>query len=144
MKENILPKNTLLLWQIRATAIFILLMAVFAFFRHLLVYFIALIAINLGLFIAIIFLYLPIYFKSYKILFENSVIIINRGVFIKTTHIMPFSKMIYAQSISTPLAKKLGISAIILKAARSHLLIPEIEESSVNDFIKSFSREDGI
>ena len=144
MKENILPKNTLLLWRIRAAAVCVLLMAGFAYFCCFSVWFIAVIIINLVAFVLIIFRYLPIYFRNYKIRLENSVIIINCGVFIKTVRIMPFSKMIYAQSVSTPLAKKLGISSIILKAARSYLLIPEIETEKANDFIRSISRGGGI
>jgi len=86
--------------------------------------------------------YIPAYFASYEILFPKGAIIINRGIFIRTTHIMPFSRLIYVQSYSTPLAHSMGLAALSLKAARSSLIIPELPISDVELFIKSVTKEE--
>lgn len=86
--------------------------------------------------------YIPAYFASYEILFPKGAIIINRGIFIRTTHIMPFSRLIYVQSYSTPLAHSMGLAALSLKAARSSVIIPELPVSDVELFIKSVTREE--
>lgn len=82
------------------------------------------------------------YFASYEILFPKGAIIINRGIFIRTTHIMPFSRLIYVQSYSTPLAHSMGLAALSLKAARSSVIIPELPVSDVELFIKSVTKEE--
>ena len=66
---------------------------------------------------------------------------INRGVFIKTTHIMPFSRLVYAQSFATPLAKRMGLSALTLKAARSSIIIPELNAEDVDYYIDFLAKE---
>lgn len=142
MKENLLPQKTLLLWQIRFAIIGILLSCMSAFLWFLSSWFLLLVLLIVVVFLVIMYWYLPHYFNSYEITFPKGAIIIHRGVFIKTSHIMPYSKLIYAQSISTPLAKRMGLSAMSLKAARSSLLIPEVSESDVNDFITSLTKED--
>lgn len=86
--------------------------------------------------------YIPAYFASYEILFPKGAIIINRGIFIRTTHIMPFSRLIYVQSYSTPLAHSMGLAALSLKAARSSVIIPELPVSDVELFIKSVTKEE--
>ena len=65
--------------------------------------------------------------------------IIEKGVIIKTTHIMPFTKMIYTQSITTPIAKLFGLSAVTVKAARSRIIIPEIPAKDVEDFARALA-----
>ena len=141
MKENQLPKKTVTLWQIRIGLIgFILLVAVCAF--GLLTRWVllggAVIAVMLAVFL---FWYLPRYFKSYEILFPKGAVVINRGVFIKTTHIMPFSRLVYAQSFATPLAKRMGLAALTLKAARSSIIIPEFNAEDVDYYINFLARE---
>ena len=83
----------------------------------------------------ITFLYLPIFFKKYKIVLTNDAVVVKYGIFIKTEHIMPYKRMIYAQSFETPLARKFGIAAVRLKAARSYLLVAETEKQSVEAII---------
>ncbi|MGI6279174.1 MAG: PH domain-containing protein [Acutalibacteraceae bacterium] len=95
------------------------------------------------IFTAIIFLYLPALIRTYRISYINGAVVIERGVFIKTTHIMPFSKMIYTQSITTPLAKVFGLSALVLKAARSSIFIPEIPVSAVEEFTRILAQGEG-
>ena len=84
--------------------------------------------------------YIPAYFESYEILFPNGAVIIKRGVIVKTCHIMPFSRLVYVQSISTPLAKALGLAAISLKAARSGIIIPEMPRGDVEKFISAVTK----
>ena len=141
MKENLLPKRTALLWQIRiglAGFILIIALCAFSFLTRLLLLVAAVLTALLAVFI---FWYLPRYFKSYEILFPSGAIVINRGVFIKTTHIMPFSRLVYAQSVATPLARAMGLAALSLKAARSVIIVPELNVADVNYFIDFLSKE---
>lgn len=142
MKQNILPKATLILWQIRIAITGSLFLAVIAFFCIAFIWLLIPLILLFIIILLLLFWYLPRYFNSYKILFPKGAIIINRGVFIKTSHIMPFSRLVYAQSFSTPLAKKFGLAAISLKAARTSIIIPEIYKADVNIFIDSLTRED--
>lgn len=142
MKENLLPKRTALLWQIRiggAGLILIIALCAFAFITRWLLLAAAVLTALLAVFL---FWYLPRYFKSYEILFPKGAVVINRGVFIKTTHIMPFSRLVYAQSFATPLAKRMGLSALSLKAARSSIIIPELNAEDVDYYIDFLAKED--
>ena len=62
--------------------------------------------------------------------------VITRGAIIKPTHIMPYSKLIYTQTFTTPLAKILGLKALSLKAARSRILVPELPEADAEILLK--------
>lgn len=90
---------------------------------------------------AIVF-YLPAFFKSYEIKLKGEAIIINYGVFIKTTHIMPYSRLIYAQSFATPLARLMGVASLTLKAARGWILVPELCADKAQEVIDSLTREE--
>lgn len=141
MKENLLPKRTAFLWQIRiggAGLILVIALCAFSFLSRWL--FLAS-AILTALLAVLLLWYLPRYFKSYEILFPKGAVVINRGVFIKTTHIMPFSRLVYAQSFATPLAKRMGLAALALKAARSSIIIPELNAADVNYFIDFLTKE---
>ena len=141
MKENLLPKITVTLWQIRIGFIGIILL-IFVCAFGLLTRWVLLGAAVVALILAVfLFCYLPRYFKSYEILFPKGAIVINRGVFIKTTHIMPFSRLVYAQSFATPLAKKMGLAALTLKAARSTVIIPEFDAKDIDYYIDFLARE---
>ena len=56
---------------------------------------------------------------------------------------MPFSRMVCANSLATPLARKMRLSALTLKAARSRIIIPELDQKDVRYFIDYLTREDG-
>ena len=45
------------------------------------------------------------------------------------------TEMIYTETITSPLAKLMGIKALILKAARSRIIIPELPENEVLKFV---------
>lgn len=135
MKENTLPKKTVWLWMVRIVVItFILVAGCFYFTPLFSPLKIAAIVIGvLGLIIA--FVYLPFFFKTYKIILSNDAVIVKFGILIKAEHIMPYKRMIYAQSFETPLARLLGVAAVRLKAARSYLLVAEVEKESARAII---------
>ena len=141
MKENRLPKQTVLLWQIRIGLIGIILLIGISTFGLLTDWVLIGTAVAAAILVLLIFWYLPRYFKSYEILFPKGAVVINRGVFIKTTHIMPFSRLVYAQSFATPLAKKMGLAALTLKAARSTVIIPEFDAKDIDYYIDFLARE---
>ena len=90
----------------------------------------ALIIASLGLCFA--FVYVPFYFKSYKITVDENSISIKKGVIIKTTQIMPFPRLVFAQSFTTPLSQIMKMKCVMLKAARAWVLIPEIENTDAD------------
>ena len=136
-----LPKRTLLLWQIRALIIGVLTASACLVLSRIFEI-LSLIALVLSvLVVAIVLAYLPAFFKSYEIQLKEDAIIINYGVFIKTSHIMPYSRLIYAQSFATPLARIMKVATLTLKAARSLIIIPEIEIDSAKEVIKTLAKE---
>ncbi len=145
MKVNTLPKKTILLWQVRLVITTFVLAALCFYFSELLTYLkiAAVVIAVLGLLVT--FIYLPFFFKSYKIILTNDAVIVKYGILIKIDHIMPYKRMIYAQSLQTPLARIFGVAAVRLKAARSYLFVAEIENESVQsiiDFLAEGERSD--
>ena len=141
MKENKIPEKTLFLWQIRIGVLGAIPTAALFILSSVSLWFLILAGVLTLIILLFLFWYLPRYFDSYEILFPKGAIIINRGVFIKTSHIMPFSRLVYAQSFSTPLAKVMGLAAVSLKAARSRVIIPEFSVKDVNYFIDYLAKE---
>ncbi len=135
VKENTLPKRTTLLWFVRVILITFILVMLCLYFAPLFSPLkIAAIVIGvLGVISA--FVYLPFFFKTYKIILSNDAVIVKYGILIKVEHIMPYKRMIYAQSFETPLTRILGVTAVRLKAARSYLLVAEIEKESAQAII---------
>ena len=131
----------MLLWQIRIGLIGIILLIGISAFGLLTDWVLIGTAVAAAILVLLLFWYLPRYFKSYEILFPKGAVVINRGVFIKTTHIMPFSRLVYAQSFATPLAKKMGLAALTLKAARSTVIIPEFDAKDIDYYIDFLARE---
>jgi membrane protein YdbS with pleckstrin-like domain len=126
MKIFEVPQKTLLLWQIRGFVIGLLLFALCAFLAISRT-FLLLATIIIISFVAVFdFWYLPRFFKSCKIRYVNQSVVIDYGVFIKNTHILPFSKLIHTQTVTTPLASAFSLMAVGLKAARSRIYIPEM------------------
>ena len=140
MKEYILPKKTLLLWQIRAVAVGFVLLGVCAYFSFTMKPFLIATAVIVLLFAGFVIWYLPKFFDSCKIQFINGSVVIKRGVFIKNTHILPFSRLIYTQTLVTPIAKFFGLTALTLKAARSHIYIPEMLKEDAEELLEAISR----
>lgn len=124
-----LSKKTRILWQIRIVLVFALLCAAVSIFSRFTLWFLlpAAIIATIGLISA--FIYVPFYFKSYTIAVDTNSISITKGVFIEATQIMPFPRLVFAQSFTTPLAHAMNLKCVTLKAARGWILIPEIESS---------------
>ena len=136
-----LPKETLLLWQIRVTVIFLLLITVLSVFFS----FTAWILIPIGAFILLCLFtalfYLPLYFKNYRLTVTKNAIVINSGVFLHFTHIMPYPRLIFANSFSSPLSSAFGLSGVILRAARGIIIIPEIKKELALQIINAIAGE---
>lgn len=124
-----LPKKTKILWQTRTAVVFIILCLAVSFFSKYTFWFFlpAATIATLGLIFA--FIYIPAYFNSYKITVDENSISVSKGVIIKTIQIMPFPRLVFAQSFTTPLSAFMKMKCVMLKAARGWLLIPEIENA---------------
>lgn len=134
-----LPKKTLTLWKLRINLAMILLFVIFSYFFHDYSWYLPASLVFICFFEAITFWYLPCLFKNYLIKYIDGAVVVISGVIVKTTHIMPFSRMIYTESLTSPLAKLLGLRAITLKAARSRILIPELPENEVEKFVSALA-----
>ncbi len=130
----------MLLWQIRVTVLFVLLGAVCLYFCSVYKWFWVLVTVITAVFLFVILWYLPRFIRNYRIKLIGEAVIIENGVFIKTTHIMPYSRMIYTKSFTTPLAKAIGLTSISLKAARSSIIMPEILVSDAVVLLKLLSK----
>ena len=135
MKEFNLPRKTLILWQFRSLCLGLLLTALSSYFYFKLKPFLILLLIIAVIFIIFTFVYLPLFFKSCKIRCSNEAVILKQGVIFKNTHILPFSRLIYTQTVTTPIARLLGLRAITLKAARNLLFVPELSVSDAKAFL---------
>lgn len=122
-----LPRKTRVLWQLRIILAFAVLCAVVAFFSRYTLWFLLPTAIIATIGLIFAFIYVPFYFNSYKITVDDNSISITKGVVIRTTNIMPYPRLVFAQSFTTPLSSALKMKCVMLKAARGWILIPEIE-----------------
>lgn len=127
-----LSKKTRILWQIRIILIFALLCAAVAVFSRFTLWFLLPAAVIAALGLIAAFVYVPFYFKSYKITVDGNSITISKGIFIKTMQIMPFPRLVFAQSYTTPIASAMNLKCVMLKAARGWILIPEIDGSDAD------------
>ena len=141
MKTETLPRKTLWLWQIRVVMLTVLLIGACLWFIPSLKILKIFIFALWFLCLLTVLLYLPTSFKNYQILFGDDAIIINYGVFIKFSNIMPYSRLIYAQSFATPLARLFGVTALSLKAARSFVFVLEIGLRDAQKIISSLTSE---
>ncbi|MBQ8649159.1 MAG: hypothetical protein IJ470_03725 [Clostridia bacterium] len=142
MEKSVLPQKTLLLWKIRFSVPAIVMVVLSFFLCRFSSLFIIVPIFLTVLALLILFIYIPVYFRRYEILCGENAVIINRGVLIKTTHIMPYSRMIYAQTFTTPLAFAFKLSAVTLKSARSFLFIPEIDRVDAESIILAVCGEE--
>ena len=130
-KDICLPPKTCYLWQIR--------LSVSAFVISLL--FLLLCKINLwmlipficiSVFFALLILwYVPLFIKSYRITANENAFTVKMGVFLKTTYIMPYPRLIYVTTIASPIARCFKICGVVIRAARGFILIPEMQLSDV-------------
>ena len=127
-----LPKKTRVLWQVRIVFAFAFLCAAFAFFSRFTLWFLLPTAIIAAIGLIFSFIYVPFYFRSYKITVDDDSIVISKGVIFKSTDIMPYPRLVFAQSITTPLASFMKLKLVMLKAARGWILIPEIDDDNAD------------
>lgn len=137
-----LPMKTLDLWKIRLTIGVLLFFGLFSYFCHGYGWFLIATLVIICLYELAFFWYLPSLFKTYQIKYINGAVVIESGVFIKITHIMPYSKMIYTQTLTSPLARFFGLKAVTLKAARSQILIPEVPEEAAEKFTTALAENE--
>lgn len=137
--EITVPKLTTILWQLRLGTILILLDALVASFTVFTLWMLLPIAIMLTLEAAFLFVYLPKFFGGYKIEIKDGSILVHYGVFIKSTRIMPYARMVYTGSYATPISKRRGLMGISLRAARGVLFLPEIEKEKALSIIETVS-----
>lgn len=131
-----LPQKTRILWQIRTFLFFVLLYsAVVSFCR---IFPTALLPTTIVLAIGSVFvlLYISIYLKQYKINVNGSIVYITKGIFIKTTIIIPNIRLAYIKSFATPMMGWLKLRCIVLKVARGWVFIPELDVINAEKFIK--------
>lgn len=144
MREFRTPKKTLWLWQIRIALIWLILATICNIFFGEAAFFPAIISILSALFIVIDFLYLPKYFSLCKIKCLKQAVVVEKGVIFKYCHILPFSRLIFTQTINTPLSKAFKLTALTLKAARSFVFIPELSENEAREFLDILVKGDTI
>lgn len=135
MKEFKIPKRTLLLWQIRTVLIYAVLGSVFYSLSFKYAFFEIVFIVLSAFFFIIVALYLPKYYSLFKIKCLEDAVVVENGIFVKRCHILPFSRLIYSQSINTPLSKTFKVTAVKMKAARSFIFVPEMRNSDVKEFL---------
>lgn len=133
------PKKTRILWQLRCVAAVVILCAAIAAFSPLSKWLWLPCGIMGLLGVLLIFIYLPAFFANCRITVGDDAVMVTRGVFIQTTHIMPYPRMIYAQSFTTPAATAFGLCGVTLKAARGIMVIPEMEKENAELLLAGIS-----
>lgn len=142
MKTYKLPPKTLLLWQCRAVIAWFVLTLACSFFSFSLKFFgIAFLVLSV-LFSIVIFLYLPKFFSLCTIKCLKGAVIVENGVIFRNCHILPYSRLIYTQTITTPISNFFGLRALTLKAARSRVFIPELTEKDALDLVARLRKGD--
>lgn len=133
--ENLLPKKTLRLWQIRTLLAGMVATALLCFFTAISLWLLLPITLLALFLLVILFIILPKFFKTYKISFDESCITVSYGFIINTIHIMPYPKLVYVKTFSTPLSRRMGLTAVALKATRSVVFIPEISTENAEELV---------
>ena len=133
--------KTLLLWRIRVGLAFLLFAAAFVFFTGYSGYFLIPAAVTAAAGAGIIVGYLPAFFAGYRIFVGEKSVVVTYGVFIKTSRIMPFKRMVFAAGYSTPLARAMRLEGVVLRAARASVIIPEIGREAADRLISGIGGE---
>ncbi|MBQ7725768.1 MAG: hypothetical protein IJT66_01345 [Clostridia bacterium] len=136
------PLETLRLWRIRGTlalGVPLFFCLLFSLVRR---WFLLPAFLLAAVVIWLIAFYFPRYFRSCRITFPENALLFRRGVWIQTIHLLPFPRLLYAQSLSTPLSRRMGLCALRLKAARYSLFVPELPAEEVALFLQSVGGPD--
>ena len=131
-----LPAGTLRLWQLRVVMLTALVDALIVGFGGVTKVFLIILAVPTLLGAVAVFWYLPRFHKNWRLSTKDNIIEVENGVIIKTVHILPCPRLIYAGSYATPLGRLLGLEGVTLKAARGRLILPEIYKQDAEDVIK--------
>lgn len=123
-----LPQKTKALWQIRVVFAAVSLCFVSLLFGENFKWILIFVILFIG--IVIVGFYLPRYIKSYKITVDTGFIGISKGVFFKSMSIMPYPRLVYVQSFTTPLSSLFNMKLLLLKASRGWIVVPELENVS--------------
>lgn len=140
MKEFIIPRKTLRLWQARACFLGVIILIICVMLTKLSKLFWITAAVAACILAAVIFWYLPQLFKTCECKTVNDTVVIKIGVIIKKIHVFPLLRLIYTQTFTTPLAKWMGLTCISLKAARNRIFIPEMLEADANRLLEALSK----
>lgn len=136
MTENI-PRKTVILWEIRILLIFVVLWGIMGVFIE----YSAVMTLIFACVYAVFAIYTPFYLKSFEVCSSEKSIEIKSGIIIKVNHIMPTPRLIYGETLTTPVAAMLGVSAVCLKAARGWVIVPEIEKTKAQSLLKLITGE---
>lgn len=142
MKTYKLPPKTLFLWQCRAIIAWLVLTLLCSFFSFTLKFFFIAFLVLSVIFSIVIFLYLPKYYSLCSVKCLKGAIIVENGVVFRNCHILPYSRLIYTQTLVTPISKFFGLRALTLKAARSRVFIPELTEKDALDLVSRLRKGD--
>lgn len=124
--EYAIPLKTLHLWQLRSAICGIILLVICIMLtKRGLPLIIGCTAVII-IFSLLMLWYLPRLFKNCRCRVVNNSVILEIGVFIRKIHIFPLMRLIYTQTLKTPLSSLLGLMCISLKAARNRIYIPEL------------------
>ena len=140
--EITVPKFTARLWQLRlgiAMLIFDLILGALSTFT---LWMLLPIGILLALEATFLFFYLPKFFSDYRIEVKKDAVMVVYGVFIRTTRIMPYGRLVYTGSYATPLSKRRKLMGLSLRAARGVLFLPEIEMQKAKFIIDAMQEGD--
>lgn len=136
-----LPKITRVLWQIRISLIIaVIYFVIVAFWRFSpTVLLPTTIAMAFGS--VFVLVYISFYLKRYTVYADNSGIYIKKGIIFKTIVIIPYPRLAFIKSFTTPVTAGLHIKSIILKVSRGLIFIPELEKNSAERLIEMMRNE---
>ncbi len=144
MKQYTLPSRTLFLWRIRLFAVAGVLTLLLCWLCYIVpVQFVLLFLAVLWVVAFFIgFWYLPRQHRNYKITLNEQSLLLQRGVFLHTHYLMPAPRMIYAELLSTPLCRSMGLCGLSLRAARGILHIAPLELKEAMEILMQLDREE--
>ncbi len=116
-----LPAKTLVLWRIRATAVFLLLCGVFTPF------FCALLPFIMFIYLTAVLWYLPRLHKSFFCETTKNRVYLRYGAILGRHKLLILKENAVVISFSTPLCRMLRLESIAIKMPRGWLVLPESE-----------------
>lgn len=126
IKKEQTPKKTIVIWFLRFLFGFMLLTICFIGLKNYKAIYIS--AILAG----IAFIYLLLFFITYKIELKDKSVVLEKGIIFRTTHIIPYKKIVYIKTAETALLKALGLGGVIIKTLNGVIFLPEQK----SDFVK--------